>query len=587
MSDQEEHPKPVRRVVCSRCAQIKQACDGGRPCSRCRRLDVICEPNLNRSRGTPEVSRPSAPIRITRAHTGCATCKKRKRKCDEARPRCSDCRRLCLDCHYPSSSARAHRTSVSPQVAPSRVSSSVEPTVELPGIDQADFAIGLKGSDEMSPSSSLGEPSGTGLAAPSPSQIATYASDVESIPSPGSNLSNLSLAMLSTAPMVDADEDRSLLNHYMRVVAGVLSRRDDRRSNPYLSKVLPMALADQLVMDAVLALSASHWKKTQPAVWKRGTIHQTNALQSLAKLLPHIENDSADTALAATLLLAMIELFDGTSSYWKVHLDGARRLLSAFERKSEWTQRTEYRTFYRQLYHYLDSATTISTCHPPLLQASSEDERSASPGYSMDDEECLYGIPKSLFHFVDQLNGLAYQRKFRKDPVFESMFRTSAASLHKDLDQWAEDHKLREPLNGSHDASQEMAACHVTAAFEQALQLRLHQIVNGYSLRHKKVKQCVSNILDAVQELRYGSPWENSLIFPLVMAGSSCDTDHERLIIDDRFLVMERTLGFRYIYTAHDLVRRVWKERQIYQGTDRDVNWAAIRYFQIPGLALV
>jgi hypothetical protein len=317
-------------------------------------------------------------------------------------------------------------------------------------------------------------------------------------------------------------------------------------------------------------------------------------LQSLAKLLPHIENDTADAALSATLLLAMIELFDGTSSHWKFHLDGARRLLSAFEKKAAWSQRTEFRTFYRQLYHYLDSATTISTCHPPLLEIPKEKSGPAgglgagSPRYNLDDEEALYGIPKSLFHFVDKLNGLAYQRKFRDDPVFENMFRASAESLQKDLEQWANDHKLQEPPSALPAGStHEAAVHHATTAFEQALQLRLHQVVNGYSLDSEKVKHCVTNILDAIQEIRYGSSLESSLIFPLVMAGGSCDTEHERLIIQDRFLVMERTLGFRYIYTAHELVQGVWKEREIYQGTDQDVNWAAIRYFQIPGLALV
>jgi transcriptional activator protein UGA3 len=58
-------------------------------------------------------------------------------------------------------------------------------------------------------------------------------------------------------------------------------------------------------------------------------------------------------------------------------------------------------------------------------------------------------------------------------------------------------------------------------------------------------------------------------------------------VVQDRFLIMERTLGFRYIYTAHDLVERVWKDRELLQGTGEEVNWAAIRYFHIPGLAFV
>lgn len=302
-------------------------------------------------------------------------------------------------------------------------------------------------------------------------------------------------------------------------------------------------------------------------------------MQSLAKLLPNIDSDSTDAALAATLLLAMIELFDGTSSHWKFHLDGVRRLLAAIDMQPGWAQKTQHRTFYRQLYHFLDSATTISTCHPPLLE-SPKHQDVGSPSYSVDDEGSLYGIPRSLFHYVDKLNSLAYQRKFRDDAVFETMFQASAASLQKEISEWYETHS-------SEVADRDSAAHYATTAFEQALQLRLHQVVNGYSINHEKVTQCVANILDAIQEIRYGSPLESSLVFPLVMAGSSCGDEHGRRIVRDRFLIMERTLGFRYIYTAHDLVQRVWDERDLQPGTEQEVNWAAIRYFHIPGLALV
>lgn len=556
-----------QRVICARCAKIKQACSGGNPCLRCKRLHVSCEPS---QAGEAASNIASKPVKITRAHTGCTSCKRRKRKCDEARPKCSDCHRLCLECLYEQPrkqqvpASRDSSNDLSQSLSCSQtLSIDLEPDDIVPddgtGIESTDFT------------------SNTSWWPFSPSSQRPIYEPMRSTPSPQEP--SLSLTSLSAAPMLSADEDKSLLNHYIKVVAVVLSRRDDQQSNPYLSKMLTVAFSNQLVMNALLALSANHWKKLQPSVWKRGVVHQTNTMQALAKLLPNIDSTSTDAALAATLLLAMIELFDGTSSHWKFHLDGVRRLLAAIETQPEWLSRTEYRTFYRQLYHFLDSATTISTCHPPLLE-SPKDVDAASPSYDVDDESALYGIPRSLFHFVDKLNGLAYQRKFRNDPVFESMFQASATSLEKEIDQWSDEYQRSR-------SNQTSARDYATTAFEQALQLRLHQVVQGYSLHHEKVKQCVDNILDAVQEIRYGSPLESSLVFPLVMAGSSCDDEHTRRVVQDRFLVMERTLGFRYIYTAHDLVERVWKERDLLQGTDQEVNWAAIRYFHIPGLALV
>lgn len=313
----------------------------------------------------------------------------------------------------------------------------------------------------------------------------------------------------------------------------------------------------------------------------------------MAKLLTIGESASIDIALCVTLLLCMIELFDGTSSHWKIHLDGARRLWFAIEQNKDLARRSEHHVFYRSLYHYLDSATTISTCRPPLTETpempcdSPIDLLDISSNNGLDTEEALYGIPKSLFHFLDKINSLAYQRKFRDDVIFESVFRASATALTKELEDWSSANSLMERSAHMATSPLRFAALQASIAYEQALHLRLHQVINGYSLRHSKVKQCVQAILDAVQEIRYGSPLEGNLIFPLVLAGSSCDSESQRMIIRDRFLVMERTLGFQYIYTAHDLVRRVWNERDKAQDGDEDVNWAAIRYFQIPGLAFV
>lgn len=317
------------------------------------------------------------------------------------------------------------------------------------------------------------------------------------------------------------------------------------------------------------------------------------ALKALAKLLAVGEPTSIDIALCVTLLLCMIELFDGTSSHWKIHLDGARRLWFAIEQNKDLAQRSEHHVFYRSLYHYLDSATTISTCRPPLTESpekpgtSPSDLSDTSSNSGFDTEEALYGIPKSLFHFLDKINSLAYQRKFRDDIIFEGVFRASATALTKELEEWSSANSLIERSADVAMSPVESAALQASIAYEQALHLRLHQVIYGYSFKHLKVKQCVQAILDAVQKIRYGSPLEGNLIFPLVLAGSSCDSESQRMIIRDRFLVMERTLGFQYIYTAHDLVKRVWDERDKAQDSNEEVNWAAIRYFQIPGLAFV
>lgn len=263
-----------QHTVCLRCARIKQACDGGSPCARCRRLDLHCEPKdhaLLPADGAPLIMKRA---KITRTHTGCLTCKKRRRKCDESRPRCSDCRRLCLECRYANPAIQQMESA-----QPSKELIVQDPlmAVNTPILELEAFEKSMLNFDSEIVTEMFDSDGWDAIMEVSPlTSHDRMPSFTSSNVSPPASLPDLSLVALSTAPNLSVDEDKSLLNHYMKVVANVLSRRDDRRTNPYLSKVLPMALQNQLVMDAVLALSASHWRKLQPSISRRGTIHQTN-----------------------------------------------------------------------------------------------------------------------------------------------------------------------------------------------------------------------------------------------------------------------------------------------------------------------
>lgn len=265
-----------RRIVCARCAKIKQACDGGTPCARCKRLGISCERNLGADGSEPS-NAITKPVKLTRTHTGCITCKKRKRKCDEARPQCSDCRRLCLDCVYANPRPRQHS---SPAASPSTQSlddlvfaSTARQGSRLDNGYEQDISDITSAESLIWTDDDLAEGRSGAMSETPQVPIALLSSHSGSTPS---SYDSLPLVMLSTVPDMHSKQDKSLLNHYMKVVAGVLSKRENRDSNPYLTKILPMALSSQLIMDAVLALSASHWKQLQPTVWERGTKHKTN-----------------------------------------------------------------------------------------------------------------------------------------------------------------------------------------------------------------------------------------------------------------------------------------------------------------------
>ncbi|KAM4065680.1 fungal specific transcription factor [Hirsutella rhossiliensis] len=632
------------RPVCHRCAQIKQACDGSLPCARCVRLSLPCRPRNSSAGSSDDAQTGDMPkARIRRVQTGCLMCKRRKKKCDETKPRCGDCRRLCLDCEWPPerhSRARAASAVGAPDVmahaalgavvagfmpakpevammeipirsTPSPVSTPASARHSSPGsfadhvshhsltfghqtLDHQPMAAipmppttttmaGEMALELMSPDSlswdMASSPQGW-IEAITPVSNDSPAASVDSTP-----VSSLSLYVPQLLPQLHAPQDKALLNHYSTIVSAILSRRCSS-SNPYNHYLLPLAQGNDLVLHCILALSANHWRKLQPSLGDRGLYHKSKATQALARLLPHVDKTSADLALVSSLLLCMTELFDGTSEGWKLHLKGAKRLLMTLK-KQQGDMMTGHYKFLLRLARFLDSAATTSTCRPPLIgeeeaEAAALDRMTSSPD---EEDSAVYGIPKELFHLVDRVNTLADLRSTRVDPASEAAFREHAQEIEERINNWSFEYGGMSRAAWTFSPAND-DVLYATMAFENAIRLRLHQIVEGYELTDPKVGQFVEGIVDAVQKIRYGSPLESCLVFPLVMAGGACWKLEHRVVIQDRLLIMERTCGFGYIYNARDLVERVWSRRDQSDGTGDIVNWARIRYYEMNGLVL-
>lgn len=537
--------------------------------------------------------------RIRRVQTGCLTCKRRKKKCDEMKPRCGDCQRLCLGCSWPPQRQSRERLNSWASESwlggdpvnelpsdrcqsPQQLTNSPQSTLDLSIADLLCQMSGAISSDvhDANIGDSLQDLSWN--ISPGSAWLDILPDTPSATESPQESLLNMTLSLYtpSLLPDVTSPHDKALLNHYSTIVAFVLSRHPSTASNPYTSYILPMAISNQLILHCVLALSATHWQKLQPDMRDRALLHKGHATQSLANLLPHVDSNSVDIALVACLLLCMSELFDGTSAGWKLHLQGAKRLLSTLETQKSANLSSGHFKFFVKLARFLDSAATTSTCKPPLIDDSTVKALPESTENSSADDAAIYGIPKELFHMVDRVNNLASKRGTRVDEISEALFRQEAERVQGLLDSWAYDYG---GLTGAviSLSPENDDVLHATIAYEWALRLRLHQITEGYST-DEKVFDCVQHILDSAQKIRYGSSLEPCLLFPLVMAGGACSTLEQRIVVQDRLMVMERTCGFGYIHQSRELVETVWKRRE----TESMVNWARIRYEEMGGLAL-
>ncbi|KAE8147350.1 fungal-specific transcription factor domain-containing protein [Aspergillus avenaceus] len=115
----------------------------------------------------------------------------------------------------------------------------------------------------------------------------------------------------------------------------------DSKENPFRN-LISLALDDQVLMKAVLALAARHRANTgcsfENPVEKASTelinVHQDalsykhQAIQGLARTLDDPEMASRDTTIASIFLLIFLDLLESGSDKWNFHLEGAKRLIT-------------------------------------------------------------------------------------------------------------------------------------------------------------------------------------------------------------------------------------------------------------------
>lgn len=170
----------------------------------------------------------------------------RKKKCDENRPRCNDCRRLNLPCQW--SNASISETIDTP--------SSSSPDSHATASPPSD-PIHVSDGDPLAPSSIT------------PQDDEEFIATLFPHPLPKQNAVILPLerSPISTNPYLRGEEDRSLFNHYIHVVARALSRSHDPDRNPFLVTLLPLAAASDAVTSVILSLSGCHWRRVYPSIW--------------------------------------------------------------------------------------------------------------------------------------------------------------------------------------------------------------------------------------------------------------------------------------------------------------------------------
>jgi len=312
-----------------------------------------------------------------------------------------------------------------------------------------------------------------------------------------------------------------------------------------------------------------------------------------------------EQALASILLFCIIDIREGNSSRWSWHITGAKTVITSADQvygrpsidTSSWS-------FLLDVFEYVDSVVTISKCQPPLIDhkklrpaenyapTDSSEASTSIQSSELYQGNAIFGVARPIFRLIGQISALSSRRKDRMKPFFDAKFRKCAEAIEVDLRAWngpnvSETGSM--PLNSLSSSKTVRErdldeAAHAAVALKWASILRLHQIVDGYSIPHPVPEECLQNILNQLKCIRAGSAVESLMVFPLIMAASVALSKHDRMTIRSRWLIIERTIGFGNIAKGGRMLEKIWEamDEEMEESSGEpgrvNVNWASIRW---------
>ncbi|KKK21927.1 hypothetical protein P175DRAFT_0521456 [Aspergillus ochraceoroseus IBT 24754] len=575
-----------RRTACAICASLKTQCLDGRPCSRCRRLNLPCtDAQANRATAASmPVLKSRKKVSHTRSAMGCSNCRRRRKKCDENWPICGDCSRLSLRCSPPVCVEPTH--SASPTEL-AQAEYTITPSADIATgliLDPTFNRISLTSWDAMrDPSSSFSV-----LPKPFAEWVNLICSDNDVGMVKMANLANSTASKNLTSshlggdgleqgvvlpsaalckltcitPLALQDWDiaqRHLLNHFVQTVSRALVAVPDDR-NIFLRTLVPMALTNRAVRFSLTTLSACHISNVYPE-WQRDVM----MLQGLALegLKAELQSPSRlSYALVATLLLCLTEICQGTSQKWLLHLHGAKALLDSVDDYSLGLNAALMNII--DVYNYLCcAASTTSDDVPATIERESLNERGGVSENNDEAQPLVFGIPEELYRLLNRANFLA--AKGRHDGCDMEEIR----EIERMVKRWKPGRDLSE------SSEEQAAAIAMQTALLMLLQQRRERLANDDPMMRKMA----SDILVALSQIRPGSPLEARILFPIFMAGVGSMKKSNRLTVEYR-LNMMATKGLGNVFVTLKLLDDIW--RRANRGDI--VDWEVLLRSEYPGL---
>ncbi|KAL3483507.1 fungal-specific transcription factor domain-containing protein [Aspergillus germanicus] len=508
---------------------------------------------------------------ISRARTGCWTCRARRIKCDEGRPKCQRCARLNVDCGY-GVKLIWHEESMARGVCHGRQAvwskrdasnrnkrakgqfrqyTENETTEQILRYTNRDWVFLNTSSHDLELYLNLSHDTDN----PSPTSISFLATPLTTIPTNARSL-----------------DDPTLLSFFERIICSSSTLVDNAHCNPYRYLILPMAMCSTGLYHATLAIAANTLRLSNPSYRVPALEHHSRALAHLRYLLSQDEwtERELDEMIGLVLMLCWFEISDNSCPAWITHLNGYQDLLwTRQSRPARSVHSEQLGSFFNRYFafHHVLAKTAFrldsSTLRLPLVLTNTETTLVDDPGVI----DTYMGLSPSLLLLINQVAEIAWSDHSRTSTEHIVHLERQLETLHQ-----------IPPLGN--DIIDETECVAIAEANRLGALLLLHEVAasvatsgNGKgssALGLEAKNRCVERILALILEKRANMMRTAVLpLWPLFLAGCCAPSDAERVIVMQLFQELEGIRRFGNIAPAMEVVQMVWRQRDLAAQDDR------------------
>lgn len=382
---------------------------------------------------------------------------------------------------------------------------------------------------------------------------------------------------LGRLPSTLQDNPMNLLyfHHFLNHTARILVPHDCIE-NPFRSILPQMALQDVNLLHLLLAYSASHrarlLKHPEPA--NRIALWVQDIFPALSRALNDPSAQISNANLATAIMLASLEIISPNTFEvpipWQSHLNVARRMLMARGGARSIRRKDTVSYFLSRWFAYLDVLGSLSggKSDQPLFGGDywASDDLDNESNFKID---CLIGFTCRCIGILAKIAELARQclsaRIDSDGAVIEdwtppshifSAAQTLRSALHASRMHTHQGcpHRHEGSVDDAWNAEEMVAT---NEAFHWAGLIHLDRRVIGKASSDPEIQHAVGKIVDALGEVRKGSPAEACLLFPIFTAGCHARDEERRKKLMERLKTMELS-GMMQVHKARTLIERVW-----------------------------